>query len=456
MTTTETKETLVTTTKKTAGGETFVAWARRVTEAGEYDLSALLAFISECQAHWADRGEGKEWTGPWWQKVEGREYRKGRLPRTMKHPKTGVEFVFPIFDVKRGERVEATLLSPRCYKCGSDMVLRARKDPALPKFFGCSSYPKCRFATDAWLDVTGKAGVVVPPAPAVEEPKPEPKPVVVVKPRPEVEALVARVCAIVERARRAVEEHGMTLPIGYRTVAHLSQLAVLRGNADDAWRLWIDGRVSDQERAKLDAAGCPAGAFYHGPSSDEEPAWYHTLAAVLDTGLPVFLVGEAGSGKTRFAKWYAARIDKTLHTAIGSDDVAGRELWVARRDASAGTTTNVLGPAAKASAHGEVLFLDEVDGFSANSLLPLNGVLNGDRELTVPVLGELKVHAEVRIIAAANTNGRSKDRTYTARNRLDGAFLNRFAVVVRTAYEARVDRKVAQETVLAALAAKGL
>jgi MoxR-like ATPase len=106
----------------------------------------------------------------------------------------------------------------------------------------------------------------------------------------------------------------------------------------------------------------------------------------------------------------------------------------------------VEGPAAEASRKGEILFLDEMDGFPSNSLLPLNTILNGDRRIYAPVIGEIEVHSGLRIIGAANTNGRSKDRTYTGRNRLDGAFLNRFAVVVRTEYEERIDRKVVLET----------
>ncbi len=103
------------------------------------------------------------------------------------------------------------------------------------------------------------------------------------------------------------------------------------------------------------------------------------------------------------------------------------------------------GGAARAAEEGSVLLLDEADGFDSNALLTLNPVLNGDPHLTVPVLGKINISPEMRVIAAANTNGRSRDRTYNARNRLDGAFLNRFAVVVRVDFEEKIDLKIAQE-----------
>lgn len=416
--------------------ETFLGWAKRVTEQGAFNLTSMVTFVEETETYW--REKGKTFHVPGWRKCAGREEGKGLVPRTMKHPVTGATFVFPVFTFTRteGDLVQATLREPKCPHCGGSMERRARRDGS-GDFFGCSSYPHCKGACNAWTSVDA------PLAPKPEgEPAPKPQPKAVPAPS----ALVARICKLVEQARAIVEKHGMCLPIGYRTTRHLAHLAVICGDADEAWRLWVDGRVSEQERAKFDAEGMPAGRFtMPEKTEDGEPGWYETVARVLDAGLPVFLQGPAGTGKTRFAGWYATRTERTLETMVGSGDVAGRELWVARRDASKGETTTVPGPAARACENGDVLLLDEVDGFDANSLLPLNSVLNGDTEVSVPVLGKVKVDPAVRVIAAANTNGRSKDRTYTARNRLDGAFLNRFAVVIETRYETSVDQKVAEE-----------
>jgi len=428
------------TTKKMMRGENFLGWVERAHSEGQYDFSELLKFVNAQQ-------EKKPLNAyRWWKKVEGNEQGQGRLPRTMKHPVTGTPFVFPIVVVGYDENnvVHGTVVNPTCKKCGGDMERRTRRRDGVD-FFGCKGYPTCRGACNAWTKVTDGERITPPVAK-----KPDPAPA---KPVPTGhEALKLRILEIILKARKVVADHNITLPIGYRTTEHIAKLAITVGSADEAWRLWIDGRVSTQERAKFDAAGLPSGTFNQATSPDAEPSWYHTCAKVLDAGLPVMLVGPAGTGKTRFAKWYAAQQQKTLRMVVGSGDVAGRELWIARRDASGGTTTNIPGPAALAAAEGDVLLLDEVDGFDANALLPMNAILNGEREVSVPVLGVVEVHEDMQIIAAANTNGRSKDRTYAGRSRLDGAFLNRFAVVILTRYEAAIDSVVADAAILAALA----
>lgn len=416
----------------------FRSIVQRAIEDRKLDLRALDAFLADYEEH-----HGSEFEGGF-HKCTALPKGEGRIPRKMRNPKTGEQFVFPILDIDRATG-EIKAGEPACPKCAGKMERRIRRRDGVP-FFGCRSYPRCRGACDGYHSVEATESF------RTETPKPQNK-----KPaEPKVDAvarLKARITEIVGKARRVTEEHGITLPIGYRTSAHLAKLTVLTKDADEAWRLWIDGRVSEQERAKFDAAGLPSGSPKALNSVKDQPTWYGTVKAVLDAGLPVFLVGGAGTGKTRFAKWYAKQADKKLEMVVGSGDTAGRELWVARRDASKGETKTVEGPAARAAANGDVLLLDEIDGFDSNALLPMNAVLNGDRELSVPVLGEIEVNPEIRIIAAANTNGRTKDRTYNARNRLDGAFLNRFAVVVRTAYEATVDTKVIDEAWEEALAA---
>lgn len=427
--------------------ERFLVWAKRMHEEGRFDLSAVIDYAEAHYAKYEEQGKPVTYD-PLWRKITPFIKGKGRICRKMKQP-DGSWFVFPMFELaeEEGEPIGAKLLTPLCPKCG-DMMERRYSTARKREFFGCASFPKCRGATAAFADVTPKT-----------TPNTGTNPVAPVTPKPpaptktKAEKLVEDVVALVAKAREAAESHGISLPMGYRTTSHLIKLAVLADSANEAWRLWIDGRVSEQERTKFDAAGLPAGSPKQLNEVANQPKWYGTVASVLDMGLPVMLVGAAGTGKTRFAKWYAERVGKQLQMVVGSGDMAGRELWVARRDASNGNTSNVLGPAAKAAAEGDVLLLDEIDGFDSNALLPMNAVLNGEREVSVPVLGKVKVSDELRIIGAANTNGRNKDRTYNARNRLDGAFLNRFAVVVKTVYEPAVDRKVAEEGLAAALAA---
>lgn len=419
--------------------ETFLEWAKRETAEGRYDLSAMISFVERFHAAKAREKGVDDYKGSaWWSRVRGRK--SSTLPARMRDPDTGEWFVFPLFDVYReaGQPVVATIKSVACPKCGSGTYRKLVKDTKTGKeleVFACV-VNGCNGGTEAWVDVTpGNTGEPLPGGEMPVEPRKDPK--------AEARRMAHEIAVLLEKARKVTEDHGMALPIGYRTSKQLGAMAAITGSVDEAWRIWIDGRVGRHDRAKFDEAGLPAGDPQPLEIVPDQPRWYGTAAKLVDAGLPVYLVGPAGTGKGQFVTWYAARVNKPVRVVVGSGDMAGRELYIARRDASGGTVTNVPGPITRAATRGEVAFLDEVDGFDANALLPLNSILNGDKFVSVPVLGEIRIHPETRIIAAANTNGRSKDRAYSGRNRLDGAFLNRFAAMIQTGYEGEIDRKVA-------------
>lgn len=425
-------------TKTKRATETAGAWMHRTHRAGIYDFTTMIKFVNEVESHWEQNGRSGT-TMPLKRRCTGYSSGRGWLPSTMTHPVTKERFVFPLMDFQVGDDglYATTHFDPRCPSCGSTMT-RSAANSKRDEAFVCAP---CDTICPAWVEVTGSGK-------AKEAPK-VPK-----ADRPEItdhKALITRVVRLVQKARKVAEDHKFTLPIGHRTTAHLAKLAMITGDADEAFRLWIDGRVPASWREKFDAAGLPSGRFRPLEVDPDNPTWYGTIARVLDAGLPVMLVGPAGSGKTFFAKWYAKRVKKDIEVVVGSGDLAGTQLWVSQVSAKNGNTKVHRGPATIACTEGSVLLLDEVDGFDPNSLLPMNAVLNGDEKLSIPILGNLDVSPDVRIIAAANTNGLGHDRTYTARNRLDGAFLNRFAVVVHATYEEKVDTTVAEQAVLEVL-----
>lgn len=457
--------------------ESFDSWASRTDEHG-YDLSEILTFCAA--ARMARLAEGN--TGnPEWAKTEGERSGKGRVPAKLTNPETGDSILMPLVDVSvDGPKVEAFIVTPTCPACGSCM---GRKTSAKRDFFACMEHPRCKQAVPAWSycgieresDGVGIEHKPEPkPEPVKTEPKPEPKPVKkAMKPLSAKEKKAAKlaqlkalalkvtgdVIRLVEAGRKVVAEHGMTLPLSHTTVAQMTQMGIGLGSAEAAWRLWIDGRVSDAEREKFDTAGLPSGRFEFGAGEpgQDEPSWYFVAGFVLDLGLAVFLTGPTQSGKTRFAYWYAKTRGLDLSAIMGSQDFSAREFWCSRVELRKGETKEVPGPALKAIGHGEtgepgVLFLDEMCAFAENALLPLNGILDGRETLDVPVFGKVTVKKGFKLIAADNTNGRSMDRTYAGRSRLDGAFLNRFACVIKTTYLPEVDKKVAKEAADKALA----
>jgi MoxR-like ATPase len=92
--------------------------------------------------------------------------------------------------------------------------------------------------------------------------------------------------------------------------------------------------------------------------------------------------------------------------------------------------------------NGGVFLLDEIDGADPNVLLVINAALAGKR-MALPNRPDKPYadrHPDFICVAAANTLGTGADRTYSGRNQLDAAFLDRFQIgKVLMDYDERID-----------------
>lgn len=144
-----------------------------------------------------------------------------------------------------------------------------------------------------------------------------------------------------------------------------------------------------------------------------------TLASLR---MNILLVGPAGCGKTSLAAQLAEALGLTFDFV--SLTAGASETWLLGRH-----TPNGFMPAkfAHSFANGGVFLLDEIDGADANTMMILNAALaNG--HMYNPMTGEtITRHKDFVCIAAANTFGLGANGVYTGRNRLDAAFLDRFA-----------------------------
>lgn len=91
----------------------------------------------------------------------------------------------------------------------------------------------------------------------------------------------------------------------------------------------------------------------------------------------------------------------------------------------------------KAFKDGGVFFLDEIDASVPEALIILNAAI-ANKYFDFPN-GRINAHPDFRVVAAANTYGTGSDIIYVGRNVLDGATLDRFAVV-EFDYDERVER----------------
>lgn len=136
----------------------------------------------------------------------------------------------------------------------------------------------------------------------------------------------------------------------------------------------------------------------------------------------VWLYGPTASGKTHSAeqlaegmgaKFYMHGAMSMAHELTGFVDAAGNYHRTPFRDAFE---------------HGGICLLDEVDSWDGQVTLALNAPLaNG--QCAFPD-GMVKRHADCIIIAAGNTTGGGATADFVGRNRLDAAFLSRFAVKI--------------------------
>lgn len=152
------------------------------------------------------------------------------------------------------------------------------------------------------------------------------------------------------------------------------------------------------------------------------------VIAWMNAGVPLWLWGGAGAGKTHLPRqvgealglaYYTFSIDPTtsIGKLLGFRNLANGEF--------------VEGWLFKPYKEGGVVLLDELDTGDPGVLAALNALLAND-EYTFPNGERVKRHDKLRIMVGANTKGCGAVAGYTARNRLDAATLDRFAVVELT------------------------
>jgi hypothetical protein len=143
----------------------------------------------------------------------------------------------------------------------------------------------------------------------------------------------------------------------------------------------------------------------------------------LAVGLNVLLVGPAGTGKTTAARKAAEALGLGFSCLSVGPQTSKSDL-LGFVDAG-GTYRESL--FVQAYRDGGVFLLDEIDAGNAGVLTVLNAALAGD-VMATPI-GMVARSPRFLTVAGANTYGQGASRQYVGRNQLDGATLDRFAVL---------------------------
>ena len=162
---------------------------------------------------------------------------------------------------------------------------------------------------------------------------------------------------------------------------------------------------------------------------------FHAIKNCVNRGLPVYLYGEAGTGKNVICKQVAEE--------LGLDFYFSNSVTQEYKISGYGDAKGEYVPTEfyKAFTKGGLFILDELDASSPEVLILLNAAI-ANRYFEFPVIGRVNAHEDFRVIAAGNTCGRGADEVYNGRMQLDGATLNRFAYV-EVEYDERIENRLA-------------
>lgn len=178
----------------------------------------------------------------------------------------------------------------------------------------------------------------------------------------------------------------------------------------------------------------------HGEVTDTTHEMFETVLTYVLADEPVMLVGPAGTGKNVICKQIAQAMNLPFYF---SNAVTQEHMLRGYSDANGKFHDTQF---YKAFTQGGIFLLDEIDASIPEVLIMLNAAI-ANRYFDFPDVGKVEAHPDFRVIAGANTYGTGADETYSGRYQLDGASLDRFAVI-EIGYSARIEESITDDAEL--------
>ena len=166
---------------------------------------------------------------------------------------------------------------------------------------------------------------------------------------------------------------------------------------------------------------------------------FEEILKIVDKGVPLMLTGPAGAGKNHTLEQVAKALDLDFYFS----NAITQEYKLTGFIDAGGTYQETQ--FYKAFKDGGLFFLDEVDASVPEALIILNSAIaNGYFDFPN---GRINAHKDFRVVCAGNTYGTGADMVYVGRNALDGATLDRFAVI-EFDYDENVEKQLAYDNEL--------
>lgn len=148
---------------------------------------------------------------------------------------------------------------------------------------------------------------------------------------------------------------------------------------------------------------------------------FETVLKMISLDIPVYMAGAAGTGKSSIAKQAADALGLDFYFTGAVSDIYKLTGFVDAHGKYSETQFY------RFCVDGGVFFLDEVDASIPEVLVAFNAAI-ANRYFDFPC-GKVELNPACRFVCAGNTYGSGADATYTGRYQLDGASLDRFAVI---------------------------
>lgn len=166
---------------------------------------------------------------------------------------------------------------------------------------------------------------------------------------------------------------------------------------------------------------------------------FEEILKIVEKGVPLMLTGPAGAGKN----YTLEQIAKALGLDFYFSNAITQEYKLTGFIDAGGTYQETQ--FYKAFKDGGLFFLDEIDASVPEALIILNSAIaNGYFDFPNE---RIDVHPNFRVVCAGNTFGTGADMVYVGRNALDGATLDRFAVI-EFDYDEKVEKQLSYDNEL--------
>ena len=233
-----------------------------------------------------------------------------------------------------------------------------------------------------------------------------------------------------------------SMPLPEPTPLPSSIPAPAPGSLDAMLAAIVDARVGARVSAlELELANRPAGvSVHHVRINDAAPVQLskrphvrlpHILARASmrkpDGGrFNVFMIGDAGTGKTTIAAHVAEALGLSFRSICCSGGLTeGALVGRLTPNLTTGELVYTPGPLVEAFRDGGVFLLDELDAADENVLLAINSMI--DAPVWFAPNGQaIDRHTDFVLLGGGNTYGTGASRIFNGRTQLDGAFLNRW------------------------------